>query len=337
MAKLSQVFSADELVDGLISTFVKSGIDQFKSFLAKHPGVTKWIIACDFVLNDPGAVSDAYAYTFFPYNAEIQQVKANIQKLVPKDFKQTKNIGDEFKQFMFSGETFTICLLTPKRFNLVGDLHSARRGLDETIQNMQKWDDAANQVAVIKQFQHLRQSANANNFNVQLMSTMIVATVMAAFCAMILAQERKIEVVGWFPDRDNITTAYEGIANFLFSVDFSAFCQRYKLEHGSIRTVIGLPAPDTVNPKQSWYDELVRIPDFVAGPLAAWNSAQNLVSGRQKYVELLEGVIADNPNLIVLPLLQNNIGIQIGRAIISKTPAAAPAKPSQDAGEPASG
>ena len=91
MTSSSQIISADGLVDLLTSTFCMTPIKQFRKFLAKHPRVTKWMITSDFVLNDSEATSDAYAYTFFPYNAEIQQIKAKIKKFVPKAFKKTQN------------------------------------------------------------------------------------------------------------------------------------------------------------------------------------------------------------------------------------------------------
>jgi hypothetical protein len=245
----SQRINPDDLVDCLISTFGKSPIDQFRKFLAKHPLVTKWIIACDFVLNEPQAASDAYAYTFFPYNAEIPDLKAKIVKLVPKDFKKTKAVQSKLHEFLQSGETFTICLLTPKNYNATGDIHAIRLSLDATISNMRNWQDAASQQSVIKAFERLREKAKANNFNTQLISTMMIATVLAAFCAIILAQERKIEIVGWFPDRDNITTSYERIAHHMFAVDFSAFGQRHNIDWRQIKTAIRLPEPVPAKPK----------------------------------------------------------------------------------------
>jgi hypothetical protein len=316
----SQIISADGLVDLLTSTFGKTSIMEFRKFLAKHPRVTKWMIASDFVLNDPKAVSDAYAYTFFPYNAEIQQIRARLKNLLPEDFKKTKTIKPALNEFFQSGETFTICLLTPKKFSVAGDIHAVRLSLEETLKNMRNWQDAGNQKPLIKQFERLKERAKANNFNAQLVSTMIIATVLAAFCAIILAQERKIEIVGWFPDRDDITTSYGRIAHHMFSVDFSAFCQRHNIDERQIKTGIGLPEPDPVNPKQSWYDELVRIPDFFAGPLAVWDYHKNLVPDRQKYMELVQGAVADNPYLVVLLLSQRNEGIGVGRLLTSKTP-----------------
>jgi len=118
---------------------------------------------------------------------------------------------------------------------------------------------------------------------------MMIANVLAAFCAIILAQERRIEFVGWFPDRDKITTSYERIADHMFSIDFSAFCHKHNIDQRQIKTGIGLPEPDPANPKQSWYDELVRIPEFLAGPLARWDYKKHRVPGREKYVDLLQG------------------------------------------------
>jgi hypothetical protein len=316
----SQIISADGLLDQLMSTFCANATKEFRTFLANHPKVTKWLIASDFVLNDSEAISDAYAYTFIPHNAEIQKIKANIKELVPRDFKKTKIVNPSLKEFLRSGETFTICLLTPKKFSAAGDIHAVRRTLDETLKNMRNWKDAGAQKQLIEQFARFRERAKANNFNTQLVSTMMIATVLAAFCAIILAQERKIEIVGWFPDRDNITTSYERIVDHMFSVNFSAFCQRHNIDQSQIRTGIGLPQPDSANPKQLWYDELVRILDFLAGPLARWDYKKNLVPTREKYVDLLQGAVADNHNLVVLLLSQWDDGIGVGQLRVAKTP-----------------
>jgi hypothetical protein len=295
-------------------------IGDFRKFLAKHPLVSKWLIASDFVINEPQASSDAYAYTFFPYNVDMLRLKAGIVKLAPEDFKKTNTVKPQLQEFLQSGETFTICLLTPKKYNTAGDIRAVRLSLDATLRMMQTWQDAESQQKIIKAFERLRERAKANNFNTQLMSTMMIATVMAAFCSIILAQERKIEIVAWFPDRDNITTAYERIADHMFAANFSAFSQKHNIDQRPIKTGIGLPEPNPIRPKQTWYDELVRIPDFLAGPLAAWNYKEHLVPGRQKYVDILKGAVADNPYLTTLLLTDTGKGIGISRLLCSKNP-----------------
>jgi hypothetical protein len=241
-------------------------------------------------------------------------------KLVPKDFKKTKTVKPKLHEFFQSGETFTICLLTPKKYNVAGDIHAVRLSLDETLRMMRNWHDADGQQKVITAFERLKERTKANNFNAQLMSTIVIATVLAAFCAIVLAQERKIEIVGWFPDRDNITTSYERIAEYMFAVDFSAFCQRYNIDERPIKTMIGRPEPDAAKAKQTWYDELVRIPDFLAGPLAGWHYKKNLVTGRHKYADILQGAVADNSYLITLLLTDGEKGIGVSRLLCSKNP-----------------
>src|SRR6266481_719949 len=95
---------------------------------------------------------------------------------------------------------------------------------------------------------------------------------------------------------------------------------RHKIDERPIKTVIGLPEPDPAKPKQTWYDELVRIPDFLAGPLAGWDYGNSLVTGRQKYVDILKGAVADNPFLITLLLVDTIEGTRVSRLLCSKEP-----------------
>jgi hypothetical protein len=108
-------------------TFSQCAIGEFRKFLAMHPMITKWMIASDFVINEPQATHDAYAFTFFPQNAEIEDIKASIAKSLPKDFKNTTTVTSEIKEYFHSGETFTICLLTAKTCRAAGDIATVRR------------------------------------------------------------------------------------------------------------------------------------------------------------------------------------------------------------------
>jgi hypothetical protein len=140
----------DNLVNLLFSTFQQSATEAFRSFLGKHPFVTKWIIACDFVLNEKQAAHDAYAFTFFPYIKEFPELISQIASLAPIDFKKTAHLSDTLKAYLRSGETFTVCLLTPKKLNPAGNIHDVRKGLDNTLAVMRAWHDANNQDMIIK-------------------------------------------------------------------------------------------------------------------------------------------------------------------------------------------
>jgi hypothetical protein len=54
--------------------------------------------------------------------------------------------------------------------------------------------------------------------------------------------------------------------------------------------------------------------------LSGWDYKKNLVTGTQKYVEILQAAVADNPYLITLLLTDTEKGIGVSRLLCSKDP-----------------
>jgi hypothetical protein len=88
---------ADSLNALLLSTFEQSAAAAFRSYVWRHPFVTKWMIACDFVINEKQAVHDAYAYTFFPYVYNLPTYIAKLSVTASSDFKKTGSISSALK------------------------------------------------------------------------------------------------------------------------------------------------------------------------------------------------------------------------------------------------
>ena len=320
MAIDPEYLSPDDLLKMLLSTFQQSTSGMLKNFLEMHRSVRKWFVVSDFVIADPQAFRDAYVYTLFPYETPLEQLKAHLAKLAPRDLKKSKTVSHEFTNYLQSGAVFSFCFLTPKRYRVAGNIENVREALDKTVQMMQSWHDAGTQTQVIQAFRVLRQRANANGFNAGLMSTMTIATSVAAFVALILAAESRAELVGWFPDRDKITHAYDRIASYMFSVNFSAFCQQQGVDEGHAKIIIGDAAASDIGGEDAWYDELIRVPDAVAGALAVWDYERNLVPSKLKFSEVLRGAIADNPYLVILSLMVTNEGRGVGVVRTSRSP-----------------
>jgi hypothetical protein len=316
----AESLSPDTLVKLLLNTFEQNSLHAFKAFLAKHQSVRKWMIVSDFVIGDPKAFHDTYVYTIFPANAPIEQLLVDLSKLAPRDLKNTRSVSAEFREYVRSGAVFSICLLTPKGYRVAGSLDDVRASVDRTIQSMQSWNDARTQSDIIDAFRALRQRAKANNFKAALISTMVVSTTLAAFTALLLTREHQVELVGWLPDRDNITHAYDSVAHLMFSVNFSAFCQQRGIRHDDIKLAIGIPNPTTIGGADAWYDPFIRVPDSIAGAVAAWDYQNYQVRPKTKFVELLQDVVADNPNVVVLSLMKQDEGIVVCRIRVSQSP-----------------
>jgi hypothetical protein len=250
--KSSARIRVNHIAYSLISAFEQIQIQkQLTEYFKLHRTTTKWLIASDFVINEPQAIHDAYACTLVPYEISFPELTTLIKRIVPKDFKKTKAISPQLTRFLLGGATFTITLLTPKRFRIFRNLDTLRESIDQTISMMEQWVDADEQQDVIGAFRQLKQSATANNFNFQLISSAALATVLAAACAMTIAKYCSVEIIGWFPDRDNITTAYHRISDKMFSVNFSAFCNEHHVDHSTIKTTIGIAQPNSEDNKNS--------------------------------------------------------------------------------------
>jgi hypothetical protein len=68
-----------------------------------------------------------------------------------------------------------------------------------------------------------------------------------------------------------------------------------------------------------WFDELIRLPDYFAGTIAAWNTPANTLPEQPKsllFAQMLEHVIADASNMVVLKLNIGGDGLQWRRIAV---------------------
>jgi hypothetical protein len=106
--------------------------------------------------------------------------------------------------------------------------------------------------------------------------------------------------VGWFSDRDSITTAHEAFANHPCASNVIVFSQRHL--NGWVGPCLGVNAP-TEEGGTLWCDSLLRVPDHLAGMVSAWDFDQNTIPEARKYQQVLTGGIASNSNVQLLRLV----------------------------------
>jgi len=113
-------------------------------------------------------------------------------------------------------------------------------------------------------------------------------------------------IIGWFSDRDDVSTSYDKIANDLFAINHSAICQQRGVPCWSVQLRVGDPRPDSRNRKQSWYDALIRIPDYLAGTLATFIYRDGtFVGGKQKVPDMITKVFRNASNILIIALERN--------------------------------
>ena len=128
----------------------------------------------------------------------------------------------------------------------------------------------------------------------------MLAAAFAGFLTYLICAARRTSRVGWFSDRDSIITSHKAFAHHLYASNVIVFSERY---------FKGWPGPSLgVNGSVEeggtlWCDPILRVPEYVAGTVSAWNVEQNTIPEARKYRQLLTEGIASNPNVQLLRLI----------------------------------
>lgn len=304
----------------LFETFDKSAVSDFRNFLNANPLVKKWIIAADFCLHDKDRPNHAFAFTIIPYDAYPDILKADIRGALPKDLKKTKKVQDGAVAFLTHPRRFHFAFVfekPPAVFYNGADtepLKVARESLDMTLEMMRK---AGRGEESLRRIKKLKQRSLANNFNVELLADMYVLSYLLSFVTILLARERATEIVGWFSDRDSMTTWCDGVVWVIANENVHGLAQYLNICMPPSSPFVAVPAPNA-SENVMWYDEFIRLPDYIAGILSAWNLATNQLPGdKEKYLRLAEDVIADARNMAIIKIRWDD-GVQCSRIVFDR-------------------
>ena len=317
----------EEIVRCLLTTFDKRALTLFRSWLAQHPSITKWIIASDFALRDPNRPADCFAFTLIPYDALPQDIEADITANLPKDIKKSKTINDATIAWLRDPRRFHFAILMERNraYYSTGpgsdQLNIARKSLQRTLETIVRAERDADQ---IRRLRKLVNKSQAKRFNVDLLTDLTFLAIWFPLITLLLVREHRSNIVGWFSDRDKMTTWCDGIVWDFAREHLYDLGQVLGIDITDLLTPIATPEK-TPNGEDMWFDDYIRPADWLAGALAAWNRVHNLVPGEQdKYVLTLREVVADSPNIVLLPVYTDGSGIRCTRLMVSQTPITEP-------------
>ena len=314
-----------EKIKALFATFDQSGRAVFRDFLAHNPQVTKWHISADFCLHDEDRPNNVFCFSLIPYDATLVEIKDEIQKSIPKDWKKSKIIPTETIEFLRDKRRFHIAFILPRApqvfYNGEGSdpLAVARESVSMTVDALIGQGRTGDSLRRLKA---LKQESKANRFNITLLSDLYLLSDLFCFVTLLLARERPIEVAGWLPDRDKITTWCEGVVFDIGVQNLMGLAEHFRIAIPDGGPIIGAPTPDA-GQDAMWYDEFVRLPDYVAGILAAWNFETNQIPAeRIKYRIMAQDFAAFAQNIMVFKI-RYDTRFQSSRIVFGKESTAA--------------
>ena len=324
-AKESVAYSIATAFDLIKKEFEENEMDSLVDvFLAKADYSTKWVLYSDYCLDDDKKPNDVITFVLVPYLGEekYHEMDTTIHETQPKDIKKARSVSDDFMEYIKQQSVFSYSFIVKDRKKLFGKTHEERiesvtgllnevkRGIGIWKRNATGMEPIDYYDGLIKKLDRLIKEITPKK-NIKEHMDILLITLLGAFCtAQILKKCPKLEVIGWFPDRDAINEACDKIAFPLFYV--------FLYNHiGGTQYQQTMPKPDnTVVP---FYDNFNRIADVICGTIADYDMKNNVVS-KEKFSEVLRGLIADNMFIRTYRLSVNDENVNLGTIQISMKP-----------------
>lgn len=272
-------FDFARYIHNIDTSFQQGGAYDLRDFIFRNPTADKWVIASDFNTCSPGASQDVYSFACYPVDKGLEHLRSVLTNVFPKDFKETSIITREQKRFFREDICFCFVFFVSRKSKFLrtgdtkADLIFARRLLDEAIAIISKNGAPDN---LIKQIKALRQDASKNSFSLYLFERILLLSMFTSYVSMRIAANTIVEHIGWFPDRDDMTTYADGVFNALSYINFQALWSDV-YPHVNTPPVRLHDRRISNKSLDNLTDELIRVPDFLSAVLSRWDLEKNKI------------------------------------------------------------
>ncbi len=258
----------------------------------KFKNIASWLIVSDYCIDNKKKSNDVATYTIFPYIQDFQKMQRSIKKLSPTDIKNKRSINPYFitylKDDMFFHFSFIINDVKALTFSKEKD---GRRIALSQINNLEfQIDNWVNSLSISEEYSKklkkklllVKEKMNRSSANVKLYRNTILLSFFAGYISFLIARYSSPKRIGWFSDRDAIIESYQNIAADLLSMNYNGLCQKHSISSTKTKIIFGIPSLNEKN--EMWYDELIKIPDHIAGTISDWDIKKMTVVKKSSYV-----------------------------------------------------
>jgi hypothetical protein len=296
------------LADSLGTSFEGGLGREFDEYLRTFQ-TNRWIIFSDYVLGDKTRPNDVYAFSIVPGGVYLDPVFDCIRSTVGGDIKSKKSVNAEFLRLLIDPRLFTFCFTVDRSGLLSRNRIEIAQSLKSDIKSMEAWENAGGLRPTISRFKSVARNMLSPSFNRKLFDQTMVSAALASVLTYQIWLKTAAERVGWFSDRDAITTGNSRIATDIYSLSVNDLCRtRSNNEPGPALGVIDHPSGS----EKMWCDSMLRIPDHFAGAISVWDMKKNMIhSELPKYLQMIQEAIAGN-NRVQIAQLSARIDYEAG-------------------------
>ena len=261
---------------------------NFDDFIRQHP-TGNYGIFSDYVMGDKDRPSDSFVFTITPLGGFLPELFDMALNKKTRDIKKVKSISPEMRLLLGEKRFFSLCFSVSRDDMLRFDKANVMENIEERILFFKSNGSHGQQIA--KKLNILLTAMKSKGFNFRLLHKITFVASVVSFITYVLGRYSVIPIkkIGWFSDRDNITTGFGGIIYTLLQIEMAdVFINRlnYKSE-----PFLGI---NDVARGELWCDGILRIPDYLAGAISAIDMTSLMVVEQQKYIDIIKEFIAGN-------------------------------------------
>ncbi len=280
-----------QVLEKTFSASIQTDLDL--SFFPYVEDDKRWLCFSDYCVDDKTKPNDVITFTFMPNRNDYELISSHLKLVVPNDIKKVKTISKPFIHFLLKHKLVNFSFVINDREKFFGKDHQELKQavllVFEQAKNQYKlWiknepDKSDHYNDMIRKLEALIRNIKIGK-KLKQIYLMFLTTYLGGFISSLIVKRTRADSFVWFSDRDAINDVGD-----LLSVDmFQHFMVRFgEISHCKFGSSYAT-SRDIL-----FYEEFLRIPDYIAGTIADYNLENNQLS-KEKFTFFLKEYMADN-------------------------------------------
>jgi len=302
-----------ELAIPIKETIEKSIFEELVTWFSELPDNAEWYVISDYCFEDREKKNDVASFSVLLNHDKLKNIKEYINSFTPKDIKSTRTVSPAFLQYVNSPVIFTFTFVLDRSSKLLRD-YAEKDNMQSFLpefHNFVKIIESNSSFekgfveSVLRRAKQFHESFKTKNFNARLSRQIYLVATFASLIFLYLNKVKKPSHIAWVSDRDALVDKYDGfvydLAYFMFLAEYS---QDTSVREGAKPLRIDKPHfifPLPAKSGSNEYDELIRIPDYLAGTLADLDIDANEFT-KDKYYTVLKSSLVNSKNHAIIHL-----------------------------------
>jgi hypothetical protein len=278
-----------------------------------------WSVVSDYCIGDVNKGNDVFSFVVVAPHDKAETICEYIACVAPRDIKNTSKVPLGLIQYLTCEVpvTFSVSFVMRREAALLRDYLSveamsalvvgAISFMDNRLSLFQDAHDIAYHQSAIRRLKAFERDLSHKGVNAKLARQIhLVAAMIATLCNM-LNEAVSAKAIRWISDRDALFERHDAVVSDLAyvyyltqAIEFATPEQLDARNLGASLATLGFEIPEKAGKHR--FDELVRLPDYLAGTLADLDSETMSVS-KEKFDVVLNNVFVDSRNNWLVQLL----------------------------------